>query len=137
MKSTFKYNLVAENVIIRIPTPPHTAQCRISVGTGRAKYDATLNAIVWKYVLITMLVHISRIREFPGAAETKLSGEAELISSTSGKSAWSRPPISMEFVVPSFAASGLVVASLAVFEKSDYKVAKWARSITKCMYQSS
>jgi AP-2 complex subunit mu-1 len=45
--------------------------------------------------------------------------------------AWSRPPISMDFQVAMFTASGLRVRFLRVIEKSNYKPTKWIRYITK------
>ena len=42
-----------------------------------------------------------------------------------------RPPIVMDFQVPMFAASGLHVRFLKVFEKSNYQTIKWVRYITK------
>ena len=51
-------------------------------------------------------------------------------TSTSGK-AWSRPPITMEFSCPRFAASGMIVRFLKVFEKTAYQTTKWVRYITR------
>ena len=45
--------------------------------------------------------------------------------------AWVKPPISIEFQVPMFTASGLRVRFLRVYEKSGYKPTKWIRYITK------
>jgi AP-2 complex subunit mu-1 len=50
--------------------------------------------------------------------------------STRGK-AWSRPPITLEFQVAMFTASGLHVRFLKVFEKSAYATTKWVRYITR------
>ena len=55
---------------------------------------------------------------------------AELMASMTGK-VWSRPPISMQFNVPMFASSGLVVRFLKVFEKTAYATTKWVRYVTK------
>jgi len=59
-----------------------------------------------------------------------LSGEVELMASTSEKT-WSRPPISMDFQVPMFTASGLTVRFLKIVEKSRYQTVKWVRYVTK------
>lgn len=45
--------------------------------------------------------------------------------------AWSRPPISVDFQVLMFTASGLMVRFLKVFEKSGYNSVKWVRYLTK------
>ena len=89
--------------------PPNTARCRLFVGIGSAKYVPEHNAVVW------------RVRKFPGGAEVVLNGEIELIMSTKNK-AWVRPPISVDFQVPMFTASGLHVRSLKIFERSNYQV---------------
>ncbi|TPX31627.1 hypothetical protein SeMB42_g07730 [Synchytrium endobioticum] len=44
---------------------------------------------------------------------------------------WSRPPISMDFQVLMFTASGLMVRFLKIFEKSNYQSVKWVRYMTK------
>ena len=71
-----------------------------------------------------------RIRKFAGTTKVTLSGEADLIQSVK-KKAWSKPPISVEFQVPMFTASGLHVRFLKVFEKSSYQTTKWVRYITR------
>ena len=98
--------------------PPNTAQTRIHVAQGRARYEHEQNAIVW------------RIRRFPGGQEMTLSGEVELIKSTKGK-AWVKPPLNVDFQVPMFTASGLNVRSLKVYERSNYTTTKWVRYVTR------
>ena len=68
--------------------------------------------------------------DFPGGAEVSLAAEIELIMSSKGK-AWVRPPISVDFQVPMFTASGLHVRSLKIFERSNMQVVKWVRYSTK------
>ena len=58
-------------------------------------------------------------------------GEVEMMATMNADKAWSRPPIVMDFQVPMFAASGLHVRFLKVFEKSNYQTIKWVRYITK------
>jgi len=116
--ANFSAQLFATNVAFKIPVPPNTARCNITVGTGRAKYEPEQNAIVW------------RVRRFPGGTEVALSGDVELIMSTKGK-AWARPPISVDFQVPMFTASGLHVRSLKIYERSNYQTTKWVRYVTR------
>eukprot|EP00298_Acanthocystis_sp_HF-20_P013364 c20312_g1_i1.p1 GENE.c20312_g1_i1~~c20312_g1_i1.p1 ORF type:complete len:435 (+),score=134.89 c20312_g1_i1:61-1365(+) len=118
VKSFFPARLSAQNVTISIPMPKNTALCRITTSSGKAKYKAEAGAIVWK------------MRRFPGGMEYGLSGEVELMASTSEKT-WSRPPISMDFQVPMFTASGLTVRFLKIVEKSRYQTVKWVRYVTK------
>lgn len=148
--ANFSSQLFATNVAIKIPAPPNTARCNITVGMGRAKYEPELNAIVW------------RIRRFPGGGEVQLVGDVELIMTTKGK-VWSKPPISVDFQVrrthagwtstpaaraspaallppppatppfqvPMFTASGLHVRSLKIYERSNYQTTKWVRYVTR------
>lgn len=60
-----------------------------------------------------------------------LQADVELISTTREKKPWSRPPIHLGFQVPMFSASGLSVLYLKVWEKSNYKVEKWVRKLSK------
>jgi AP-2 complex subunit mu-1 len=119
VKSAFSSHLEATNVALWIPCPQNTANTKIQTTAGRAKYEAEEGCIVW------------RIRRFPGNANYSLTGEVELVASTSGKSTWSRPPIRMEFQVHMCAASGLRVRFLKVYEKSNYQTIKWVRYVTK------
>ena len=118
MVANFSPQLFATNVVFTIPTPPNTARCTINVGTGRAKFEPEKRAIVW------------RVRRFPGGAEFLMFGEAELMASTRDKK-WARPPITVEFQVPMFTASGMHVRFLKVFEKNNYRTTKWVRYITR------
>jgi AP-2 complex subunit mu-1 len=120
VKSNFNSKMFGTGVIIRIPTPKNTAVCHIICTMGKARYIPEQDGIVWK------------IRKFPGDTEYTLRAEVELIASVSvEKKAWSRPPITMEFQVPMFTASGFHVRFLKVVEKSNYNTIKWVRYLTK------
>jgi len=114
----YTFKLFATNVTVKIPLPKNTAHCVLNAASGKAKYESAEGAVMW------------RIRRFPGDTEYSLSGEVEIIASVNEKP-WSRPPITMDFQVPMFAASGLHVRFLKVFEKSNYTTIKWVRYITK------
>lgn len=119
IKALYEKSIFATNVVIRVPCPRSTAKGTVqNLGVGKAKYEPSQQAIVW------------RIRRFPGDAEYTLFAEAELAPTVSEKT-WSRPPISLDFQVPMFTASGLRVRFLRVQEKSNYKPVKWIRYITK------
>ncbi|KAK9805823.1 hypothetical protein WJX73_004276 [Symbiochloris irregularis] len=119
VKSTFDAKLFALNTVVTIPMPDNTARAELQTSQGKAKYDAKKHALVWK------------IKRFTGAAEQILIANVELIATTKEKKQWSRPPISLTFQVPMFAASGLRVQYLKVWEKSSYKVDKWVRKVCK------
>ena len=118
IKSMFDRNLFSTNVVVKIPTPRNTGKTNIFVVSGKAKYEPEQSAIVW------------RIRRFPGDSEYSLRGSVNLVA-TSTEKTWSKPPISIDFQVPMFTASGLRVRFLRVIEKSNYKPIKWIRYITK------
>jgi len=119
VKSLFGARMFALGVVVKVPVPKHTAKATIIPSAGKAKYDSKLDCLVWK------------IRRFPGNQELSLSAEVELISTMVDKKAWSRPPITMEFQVPMFTASGLRVRFLKVWEKSGYSTVEWVRYITR------
>ncbi|KAJ3288185.1 hypothetical protein HK104_008287 [Borealophlyctis nickersoniae] len=118
VRSQFSNKVYAQNVVIKIPVPTNTSGAKIIVTAGRAKYVGSENCLVWK------------IARFQGQQEYLFSAEAEL-TSTTVKKAWSRPPISMDFQVLMFTASGLMVRFLKIFEKSNYPSVKWVRYMTK------
>eukprot|EP00850_Spirogloea_muscicola_P021210 SM000240S08627 [mRNA] locus=s240:69251:72702:- [translate_table: standard] len=119
VKSVFGAKMLALGVVVKVPVPKHTAKATFQVTSGRAKYNAGMDALVWK------------IRKFPGQSELSMSAEVELISTMVEKKTSTRPPIQMEFQVPMFTASGLRVRFLKVWEKSGYKTVEWVRYITR------
>jgi len=112
-------NIEATNVKIDFPCPKNAAKGHIpNPGHGKARFDPQQGAVVW------------RIRRFPGRHEYNLLAEIDLASTVTDKQ-WVRPPITMNFDVPQFTASGLRVRFLKVQEKSNYKPVKWIRYLTK------
>ena len=119
VKSMFSPKLFGTNVQLLIPTPTSTANVSVHCSSGKAKYKAAENGIIWK------------IKRFTGGQEYQLSAEITLIHTTE-KKVWNRPPISMSFQVPMFTSSGLQVRFLKVFEsKLNYDTVKWVRYLTK------
>ncbi|QIW98777.1 hypothetical protein AMS68_004295 [Peltaster fructicola] len=118
VKSNYNLKLFATNVVIKIPVPLNTADVTSRTSQGKAKYEPSENAIIWK------------IARFVGQAEFVLSAEAALSAMTNQK-AWSRPPLSMQFSLLMFTSSGLLVRYLKVFEKSGYSSVKWVRYLSR------
>jgi len=119
LKGNFSTKLFAANVTVNIPTPSNAARTtKLNVGIGKAKYNAAKNAVIWK------------IKKFPGGASYSLSADVKLAASISDKQ-WSRPPITLNFQVPMFTASGLNVRFLRIFERSNYETTKWVRYMTR------
>ncbi len=108
----------AENVIIKIPVPPTAANAVFTVFRGRAKYEPGEHAIVW------------RISSFPGQSETALQADVTLLPASREKP-WVRAPISMDFQIPMYFASGVQVRFLKVYEKSGYNTERWVKYLTK------
>lgn len=108
----------ANNVVVRIPCPGNTARIRPVVNKGKARYDPAQSAIVW------------RIRKMPGKSEVNLTCAVDTLATTKQKP-WSRPPIQLDFVVPLYASSGLIVRYLKVVEKSGYDSKQWVKYKTR------
>lgn len=118
VSADFEAKYKAENVVIKIPMPPTAANTRITAGRGKAKYVPGERALVWT------------IPSFPGVTETSLIAIVDLLPATREKP-WARPPISLDFKVPMFSASGVNVRFLKVYEKSNYKTVRWVRYLSK------
>jgi len=118
--SEFQDPCHGQKVRIKIPTPESTAICKTHVkGLGSAKHHPEESAIIWK------------IKKFPAHSEVTLRASVELIATSAGK-AWDHPPISMQFSVPGFAASGVRIRYLKIEETTlGYRPSKWVRYVTK------
>uniref|UniRef100_A0A7S0S210 MHD domain-containing protein n=1 Tax=Chlamydomonas leiostraca TaxID=1034604 RepID=A0A7S0S210_9CHLO len=123
VKSSFSSKLYATNVVLLVPVPDNTSKANILVTSGKAKYDATRKALVWK------------VGRFQGEAEHTLRAEVMVMATTrTDKKPWVKPPIAMQFQVPMFSASGLRVSYLQIVERkqgSAYKVDKWVRKMVR------
>ncbi|KRX10823.1 Mu homology domain [Pseudocohnilembus persalinus] len=118
LKSIFDRSIFATNVALKVPCPKNTAIVNCKSTLGRAKYEPDQGGIIW------------RIKKFQGDTEDILRCDIDL-SQTNKEIKWVPPPISMEFQVPMFTASGLRVRFLRISEKNDYKPTKWIRYVTK------
>ena len=118
VKALFDKLLYAEKVVIKIQIPKNATNVKTHTNMGKAKHEPEKGAIIW------------RIQKVNGDKECKLKCEVPLISVKDPKP-WNRSPISMEFNIPMFTASGLRVRFLKVQEKSGYKPLKWIRYVTK------
>mmetsp|Transcript_13449 Transcript_13449/g.39155 ORF Transcript_13449/g.39155 Transcript_13449/m.39155 type:complete len:434 (-) Transcript_13449:462-1763(-) len=116
--ATFGPTKSASNVVIKIPVPPNTAKHSIKVSAGRAKFEPDQKAIVW------------RLKKFIGGSECNFQADLDLMQTTRTK-AWSRPPISVDFNVSMFTASGVYVRYLRVYDKSGYHPNRWVRYMTR------
>mmetsp|Transcript_18402 Transcript_18402/g.25859 ORF Transcript_18402/g.25859 Transcript_18402/m.25859 type:complete len:165 (-) Transcript_18402:440-934(-) len=112
IKPKFKEQLVANDVVVKIPVPENATakQKHIKVRSGKAKYYPTHNAIVWKF------------RRFLGSAKNgyRLQAEVQRLHSVK-ETPWVRPPITLQFTVPMFTSSGFHVRFLKVIENTGSK----------------
>lgn len=116
--ANFSKQVSAQNVELKIPVPPNTANVMPKVGFGSAEYNSADQTIDWT------------LRKLTGGQETTFSAEVKMLKMTNDK-VWSKPPINVIFAVPSFTASGLHVRFLKVYEKSSYQTVKWVRYIDR------
>jgi AP-2 complex subunit mu-1 len=118
ISADFPEDKKAVGVIVRIPMPPTAASATFQSGKGRAKYEPGQRALVW------------RIGGFQGQTEYNLDAVVTLLPSTREKQ-WTRPPISVDFQIPMWSASGVQVRFLKVYEKNSYQHNKWVKYLTK------
>lgn len=118
VKALFDKHLTAQDVVIKILIPKNSTNVKCHTNIGKAKHETDKSSIIW------------RVKKVNGDKESKLKCEIPLISVKDPKP-WARCPISMEFNIPMFTASGLRVRFLKVQEKSGYKPMKWIRYVTK------
>jgi len=48
VKSVFGAKMFALGVVVKIPVPKQTAKTNFTVTSGRAKYNASIDSLVWK-----------------------------------------------------------------------------------------
>ncbi|MBV96241.1 AP-2 complex subunit mu, partial [Eschrichtius robustus] len=56
IKSNFKPSLLAQKIEVRIPTPLNTSGVQVICMKGKAKYEASENAIMWKIKVLYLKV---------------------------------------------------------------------------------
>ena len=120
LKSDFPKGITAKDIVIKIPCPSNTANVSVRVKEGKAKFAPTEQAIVWK------IKSLEAFEEIPFSVEISLI--AATLSSTQAERAWARPPITVRFTAPSYAASGMRANQLHIKEpKLGYSARKWVR----------
>ena len=118
VKALYDKELYAENVVVKIQIPKNSTNVKTHTNTGKGKHEVDKSSIIW------------RLKKIFGEKDYKLKCEIPLIPISDPKP-WTRAPISMEFNIPMFTASGLRVRYFHVVEKANYKPMKWIRYVTK------
>ncbi|RCK54910.1 AP-2 complex subunit mu [Candida viswanathii] len=119
IKSFYPEKLPATNVILKIPTPRGAVSSNLSSSIGKSKFLQEENLIVWK------------CNKFFGDQEHVLTAEVELDKNSDELLYWTRPPITLDFLLDMFSTSGLTVKFLRVQEKSNYRTVKWVKYSTQ------
>jgi hypothetical protein len=55
VKSVFGAKMFALGVVVKVPVPKQTAKTSFQTTSGKAKYNASIDSLVWKYVLHCLL----------------------------------------------------------------------------------
>ena len=64
VKSVFGAKMFALGVVVKVPVPKQTAKTSFQTTSGKAKYNASIDSLVWKYVLVTFIEHTSAVATF-------------------------------------------------------------------------
>lgn len=118
LKSLFPSKLSAKNLLLRIPVPPGTIDCKISVSNGNCNFVPEENAIIWKF------------NKYNGLIEDKLSALTVCSNDTTELSSqqWQRPPIALQFNILMFSNSGLKIRQFDIVEKNkNHRITKWVK----------
>lgn len=122
IKSLFPSKLSAKDVLLTIPVPPGTVDCKINVSNGSCKFDPETSAMIWKF------------NKYNGLTENKLSAVTVSTSDTTQLTLqqWPRPPMSLNFELVMFSNSGLVVRYFTISKGSQkYQAVKWIKYISR------
>merc|ERR1712048_208582 len=118
VKARFEQYNVAQDIVVNVPVPSNTAKVNMKTTGGKCQYSPTKSVIEWS------------VPKLAGGQAIILKGDVELTHLIKDKQ-WSRPPITMQFTIPMWPASGIKVRFLNVQEpKMNYKSIKWVRYIT-------
>ncbi len=118
VKARYEPYNVAQDIVVNVPVSDNCAKTNVKTTGGKCQYQPTKNVIEWT------------VPKLAGGHAIVMKGDVELTHLIKDKQ-WSRPPISMQFTIPMWPASGIKVRFLNVQEpKMNYKSIKWVRYIT-------
>ena len=117
LRTNLDQQMKVSTVIVRIPTPHHATSVTCNVRMGKAKWDSNEHLIIW------------RIPKVQGMTESVFL--ADVFWKFQAGMQWQKPPIQVDFEVPSLTASGLAVRYLQITERSNYSAVKWVRYETQ------
>lgn len=116
ISSRYSSESMASSVILKVQIPSGIGKQYIKSSQGKAKFNSSENAIVWKFA------------KFYGNQCHELSLDFDVLEDFQGPF---KPRISLDFILDTHSASGLQVKFLKVVEKSNYRTVKWVKYCTQ------
>lgn len=123
IKAGFGKDVVATDVALRIPVPRSIVSYTSKVSKGTVTYLAELECLFWK------------IPKFLGETDCNISAEIRMLSgqveeAENIKVSTVVPPLTLDFNVVGYAASGLRIKYLEIYESGEYEKESWIRYMT-------
>jgi len=123
LKAGFGKEVVATDVALRIPVPRSIVSYTSKVSKGTVTYLAELECLYWK------------IPKFLGDTDCNISAEIRMLSGEVDEASGANvstvvPPLTLDFNVVGYAASGLRVKYLEIYESGEYEKESWIRYMT-------
>lgn len=116
LKSLFSAKLNATGVVIKVPLASNVIGVEFEKSGGKSVFATQDRCIYWKF------------SKFQGLTEHSLNCELQ-VSSAAPTAGSVGLPITMDFELLMFSASGLVIRYLKVYEKANYSTVKWVKYI--------
>lgn len=119
--ANYDAKLSANPLILKVPLPANAAEVAVTCSSGRGKYIPEQNSVLWK------------VTGFAGKSSADIVVDVQCLAATSKASPATKitDPISAEFSIMMYSASGMQLQYLKISEKSGYIPQKWLRYITK------
>lgn len=117
VKANFEPKLTAHPFLLSIPLPSNTSKVKSLTSQGEAKYITKKNAIVW------------RIGHFVGGTQAEIKSLVTCLSSITKNDSSTKltEPLSAEFSIVMYSATGLSLRYLTIVEKSNYHIDRYIR----------
>ncbi len=118
-KTNYKQKVTANFIEFLIPLPAEAQNVKPKASHGTAKYLPDNNVLSWK------------ITSLPGKKEINLEVKLEVPSMSSNTVAFKNQPVRVNFDIPYYTLSGLIVRHLKIKEQSNYHALSWVRYLAK------
>jgi AP-1 complex subunit mu len=118
-KTNYKQRVSANFVEFLIPLPAEAQNIKPKTSHGTAKYQPDGNCLAWK------------ITSLSGKKEINLEVKLEVPSLSTNTMAFKNQPVRVNFDIPYYTLSGLIVRYLKIKEQSNYHALSWVRYLAK------